>query len=95
MMNQHGIVMGVILALSASGLVLLAHSAAGEDPNAPQPQPPRDAIADAQTPKEIPAERPEQRKTAHDLSDIFTPTKAIAVLGGSDRPARAWRHDRL
>jgi hypothetical protein len=34
---------------------------------------PPDAIADAQTPKEVPVERPEQKKTAHDLSDIFTP----------------------
>ena len=76
MLNQHGLVTGVILALSAGGLVLLVHSAAGEDPNAPPPQRHRDAIADAQTPKEVPAERPEQQKTAHDRSDIFTPSKA-------------------
>ena len=76
MPNQRGLVTGVILALSAGGLVLLVHSAAGEDPNAQPPRRPRDAIADAQMPKEPPAERPEQRKTAHDLSDIFTPSKA-------------------
>ena len=28
-----------------------------------------DAIAEAQTPKEAPMERPEQKKTAHDLSE--------------------------
>src|SRR5271165_4495925 len=76
MLNKSGLVTGLILALSASGLVLLMHSAAGEDPNAPPPQRHRDAIADAQTPKEVPAERPEQQKTAHDRSDIFTPSKA-------------------
>ena len=54
-----------------------AHSAAGENSNAPPPRRPLDAIAEAQTPKEAPAERPEQKKTAHDLSDIFTPSKAL------------------
>ncbi len=76
MRNERGLVKGVILALSAGGLVFLAHSAAGDDSNAPSPPRPRDAIAEAQTPKEVPAERPEQRKTAHDLSDIFAPSKA-------------------
>ena len=95
MSNQRGLVAGVILALSAGGLVLLVHSAAGEDPNAQPSRRPRDAIADAQTPKEAPAERPEQQKMAHDLSDIFTPSKATPSSGGSDRPAGAWRHDRV
>lgn len=36
----------------------------------------RDAIADAQTPREAPQERPEQKQTAHDLSDVFAPGKA-------------------
>ena len=81
MPNQRGLVTGVILALSAGGLVLLVHSAAGEDPNAQPPRRLRDAIADAQTPKEAPAERPEQQMTAHDLSDIFTPSKATPSSG--------------
>jgi cytochrome c peroxidase len=76
MPNQRGLVTGVILALSAAGLVLLVHSAAGDDPNSQPPRRPRDAIADALTPKEAPAERPEQQKTPNDLSDIFTPSKA-------------------
>ena len=76
MRNVRGLAMGVILALLAGGLVLLVTSAAGENPTAQPPLRPRDAIADAQTPKEVPAERPEQKKTAHDLSDIFTPSKA-------------------
>jgi cytochrome c peroxidase len=35
-----------------------------------------DAIAVAQTAKEAPIERPEQKKTAHDLSDVFAPSNA-------------------
>jgi cytochrome c peroxidase len=76
MLNERRLIAGVFLALLAGGLVLRAHSAAGQNPNAPPP--PRDAIADAQTPSAVPAERPEQRKTARDLSDIFTPSKAAA-----------------
>ncbi len=30
-----------------------------------------DAITDAQTPREVPADRPEQKKTEHDQSDVF------------------------
>jgi cytochrome c peroxidase len=59
----------------AGALVLLVR-AAGQVPNA-APQRPHDAIADAQTPREVPLERPEQKKTAQDLSDIFTPSKAL------------------
>ena len=36
-----------------------------------------DAIAVAQTSKEPPIERPEQKKTAHDLSDVFSPSSAL------------------
>ena len=87
MLNRSGLVTGLILALSASGLLLLVHSAAGENPNAQPPQRPRDAIAEAQTPRDAPAERPEQRKTAHDLSDIFTPSKATPSSEAlSDQP---------
>ncbi len=76
MLNKRGFARGVVLALSAGGLVLLVHSAPGQNPNAQSPRPPRDAVAEARTPKDVPAERPEQRKTAHDLSDVFTPSQA-------------------
>jgi cytochrome c peroxidase len=36
-----------------------------------------DAISKAQTTKDVAAERPEQKRTAHDLSDVFKPAKAI------------------
>jgi cytochrome c peroxidase len=67
---------GVNLALLAGALVLLLR-AAGQGPNPAAPQSPHDAIADAQTPREVPIERPEQKKTAHDRSDIFAPSKAL------------------
>src|SRR5438876_6911559 len=60
----------------AGSLVLLVHSQeAKTKPPAKETAPP-DAVAEAQTPKEVPVERPEQKKTAHDLSDVFTPGKA-------------------
>jgi cytochrome c peroxidase len=37
---------------------------------------PRDAVAEAQTPRPVPLTRPEQRKTAHDTSDVFSPRNA-------------------
>jgi cytochrome c peroxidase len=79
MLNRRGLVTGVILTLLAGGFVLLLRSAAGQVPNAAPPQGPHDAIADAQTPREVPVERPEQKKTAHDLSDIFAPSKALPI----------------
>jgi cytochrome c peroxidase len=36
-----------------------------------QKQAPRDPVVEAQTPKNVLAQRPEQKKTAHDTSDIF------------------------
>jgi cytochrome c peroxidase len=67
---------GAILAVLAGGLVLLVRSAAGDKPSTSTSGRPHDAVADAQTPRDVPVERPEQKKTAHDLSDIFTPQRA-------------------
>ena len=67
---------GIALALLTGGPVPLMRPAAGQTPATEPPRRPPDAIADAQTPKDVPLERPEQRKTAHDLSDVFTPSKA-------------------
>ncbi len=76
MPNRRGLFSAVILALVAGGLIGLSRSAVGQTPSTQPPRRPRDAVADAQTPKDVPAERPEQKKTAHDLSDVFTPSKA-------------------
>src|SRR4029450_3684496 len=76
MPNGRGLFSAVMLALVAGGLIGLSRSAVGQTPTTQPPGRPRDAVADAQTPKDVPAERPEQKKTAHDLSDVFTPSQA-------------------
>src|SRR4051794_27569859 len=35
--------------------------------------PPPDAVAEAQTPREVPSDRPEQKQTEHDRSEKFFP----------------------
>ena len=64
--------------IATGGLVLLLL------PQATRSQPPvddtsKDAVAAAQTPMEVPVERPEQKKTAHDLSDVFNPSNALST----------------
>jgi cytochrome c peroxidase len=89
MPNQRGLVAGVVSALLVGGLALWGHSAAGENPVTSQSGGPRDVIADAQTPQDVPKERPEQKKTAHDLSDVFAPSKASPSSGALiDQPFR-------
>ena len=67
------ITLGVVFlaGFAAGSLILLVHSQ-----EAKTKPPPPDAVAEAQTPKEVPVERPEQKKTEHDLSDVFAPDKA-------------------
>jgi hypothetical protein len=62
------------LALIAIGLLPLLRSATAQ--TTPPARPPRDAVAEAQTAKPVPVERPEQKKTAHDLSDVFASAKS-------------------
>jgi cytochrome c peroxidase len=49
-------------------------AAGGQDTKPPRP--PQDAVAEAQEPRGIHIERPEQRKTEHDRSEIFKAQKA-------------------
>jgi cytochrome c peroxidase len=87
MPGRHRLVTAIVLTLLAGGLAVLVHAAAGEKQKAPPPQQPHDAVADAQTPREVPIERPEQNKTAHDLSDIFSPAKALPTTQAlADQP---------
>jgi cytochrome c peroxidase len=65
----------------AGSLVLLVHSQESKT-NRPKGDTAPDAVAEAQAPKEVPVERPEQKKTAHDLSDIFAPSKALPTTQG-------------
>jgi cytochrome c peroxidase len=67
---------GAIGAALVVAPVLALRTSAGEKPKAGQPARPYDAVFEAQTPKAVPVERPEQKKTAHDLSDIFTQKNA-------------------
>jgi cytochrome c peroxidase len=81
MSSKRELLRNVFLVCLAGGLVFLLRSAAVEQaqPKAPALQPARDAVADAQSPKAVESSRPEQKKTAHDLSDIFAPGKAPAT----------------
>ncbi|HJU04030.1 MAG TPA: hypothetical protein VJ692_02685 [Nitrospiraceae bacterium] len=47
-----------------------------ESPDTRPTRAPHDAVAEAQEPRAVPIERPEQRKTAHDRSGIFEAQKA-------------------
>ena len=80
MPNRRGLFSAVILALVAGGLIGLSRSAVGQTPSPQPPRRARDAVAEAQTPKDVPAARPEQKKTAHDLSDVFTPSTTFWVM---------------
>jgi cytochrome c peroxidase len=66
------VAVGVALGLGTRELFVSSQEAGQKAPAAPH-----DAVADAQTPREVPAERPEQKKTAHDRSDVFAPSKAL------------------
>jgi cytochrome c peroxidase len=57
-------------------LALVVYSGEGQEEER-RSAPPHDAVTDAQTPREVPAERPEQRKSAHDRSDVFARSKAV------------------
>src|SRR5271165_1058416 len=81
MLSKRGLAAGVISALLAGGFALLLHSAMGENSMPWSSRGTGDAIADAQTPQAVPNERPEQTKTAHDLSDIFAPNNARPSSG--------------
>jgi hypothetical protein len=55
---------------------------------------PHDAIVEAQTPKEVPVERPEQKKTDHDLSDVFAPSNSCGNCRHLPRSRDAQRRGR-
>jgi hypothetical protein len=76
MWNQPSLTRGLIAAAVGGGLVLTATSWAVQDNAARPVNPPYDAALDAQTPRTVPVDRPEQRKTEHDLSDVFTTPNA-------------------
>lgn len=63
--------------IAVSGLsigLVLAIASGAQEPEKGKPLP--DAVEEAQTPRKVAVERPEQKKTEHDRSDIFDATKA-------------------
>ncbi|MFL5342991.1 MAG: cytochrome B6 [Gemmataceae bacterium] len=65
------------LALLAAGVAALSQDRK-DDPKTP-PKPLPDAVQDAQTPRPVPADRPEQKQTEHDKSDAFRPDKPAPI----------------
>ncbi len=62
--------------LAAGALVVAVISRADDEAKRKTSSPPHDAIADVQSPRAVPANRPEQHKTKHDESDVFDADKA-------------------
>ncbi|HLW64491.1 MAG TPA: cytochrome B6 [Gemmataceae bacterium] len=68
----------VVLGSLAFALWVLA----GQDPHQQPKQPaPQDAVQDAQQPQAVSITRPEQKKSAHDQSDIFKAANAEPITG--------------
>src|SRR5207253_6086357 len=78
MFNRLALAVVFLAGFVTGGLVLVVYS---QEPktNSPKGDAPPDAVAEAQTPREVPVGGPEQKKTAHDLSDIFAPSKALPI----------------
>jgi cytochrome c peroxidase len=73
---------GVALGLGAQALVVSSQETGKKAPASPH-----DAVADAQTPRPVPADRPEQKKSEHDRSDVFQAAKAPALTPAlNDQP---------
>ena len=69
-MGQMVPVVGGVLVV---GGILLGLWSRPTDGETPPPSRPADAVQDAQTPRPVPETRPEQRKTDHDRSAVFSP----------------------
>jgi cytochrome c peroxidase len=78
MFNRLALPVVFLAGFVAGGLVLVVYSQQPKT-NSPKGDAPQDAVAEAQTPREVPVAAPEQKKTAHDLSDIFAPSKALPI----------------
>ena len=61
----------------ASVVLLLVLAVVVRSPQAPHPGARPDAVQDAQIPRTVPVERPEQQKAAHDRSPLFLAPQAV------------------
>ncbi|HEX6984018.1 MAG TPA: hypothetical protein VF170_01520, partial [Planctomycetaceae bacterium] len=52
---------------------------ASDQERAPDPQAPRDAVREVQSPRDVPRTRPEQKLTEHDKSEAFRPGAAAPL----------------
>jgi cytochrome c peroxidase len=62
------------LAIVAGGLLIVGLARAAQQPKSNAP--PHDAVTEAQTPRPVAVERPEQKRTDHDRSDVFAADEA-------------------
>jgi cytochrome c peroxidase len=70
--------LAVVSSLLSAGFGLLVWLPPATGQQSGPASPASDAVVAAQAPKAVQATRPEQQKTAHDLSDVFTAAKAPA-----------------
>ena len=70
----------VVASAGLAGLVAVYAIGAEQRPRSAPP----DAVAEVQTPRSVPVERPEQRKTAHDASNRFDAAKAEPISKALD-----------
>ena len=75
MQVRTGLIIGLGLLVVSFALGVLSWQRA--DAQAPQGNPPPDAVQAAQTPSNVPQTRPEQRQTEHDRSSLFAAPNAL------------------
>ncbi|BCS53881.1 cytochrome B6 [Geobacter sp. SVR] len=73
-MERHG--KAAVTLLVAGGLTFVCSESWTQPKKEPKNTAPYDAVMDAQTPKDVPVKRPEQKKTSHDQPENFSATKA-------------------
>jgi cytochrome c peroxidase len=89
MQNRRSLAVALGVAVVSASLVLVVHSNEQQTQKPAGGDRPRDAIAAAQTPREVPLDRPEQKKSAHDRSDRFASENApVSSLALEDQPEK-------
>ena len=79
---QRGVTVVLLAAAALAGGLVTAAAVQVQEQQPPEKKAPFDAVADAQTPRQVPVKRPEQKKSEHDKSDIFSmdAARSTAVL---------------
>ncbi len=80
---------GMVFALAAGFLAFAASALRGQQPAATPPPTPHDPAAEAQSPRKVLVERPEQRPNEHDRSGVFDPVMIPPVSPAlNDQPEK-------